>query len=112
MKKAVFVAIMALSSPGQAAYLAGQIPSMIFGASTVKFGVDSPPSDTCDYHQRQFRFDATTVEGRNILSILLAAKMAGKQINIWYNPSTNAGTDKDTGCTESHLAEVKEIGID
>lgn len=95
-----------------AAYTANQVPSRMFGAGTVKFGVSTPPSDTCNYHGRHLKFDASTEAGKNMLSIFLAAKMSGKSINIWYTPSGSPGTTKDNGCSVSEMATVNEIGID
>ncbi len=56
----------------------------IYGSSEIKFGLTNAPalSDVCTYYFRQFKFDATTPEGKNMLSILLAAHMANKPISV------------------------------
>ena len=94
-----------------AEYLGNQIPSKIFGSSTIKFGINTPPNDVCSYFTRHFIFDATTDKGKNMLAILLAAKMGNRSINIWYSPSTTPGKDHNSGCTLDTLATVHEIGI-
>ncbi|WP_347331330.1 hypothetical protein [Marinimicrobium locisalis] len=108
---AVLVAMFTLSATASANYLGNREPRSIFGAGVIKFGVDNPPDDTCDYHNRTFKFDGTTERGKNILSILLAAKMAGKNVNIWYSPSSKPGTSASTGCTINDMAIINEIGI-
>lgn len=100
-----------LSFESFAGYVGNQNPISIFGSGIIKFGVDNPPDDTCEYFNRTFKFDATTDNGRNILSFLLAAKMAGKSINIWYTPSSKPGTTSSDGCSISNMATVNEIGI-
>ncbi len=111
MRKIFCLLIILASFSSNAAYIGNQTPSMMFGAGTIKFGVNGPPSDTCDYFSRQFKFDATTESGKNILSIQLAAMMSKKEIDIWYTPSTTPGTTKDNGCIVGTLATINEIGI-
>lgn len=110
MNRAIIFACM-ISTSASAGYLDDKIPKNIFGSGTIKFGIDGAPSDSCDYHGRYFKFDATTAAGKNILSILLAAKMAGKGVNIWYTPSSTPGTNVTNGCSVNSLATVTEIGI-
>ena len=100
-----------LSTVSEAAYVGGQSISKLYGSSAIKFGISNPSSDTCSYYGRQFIFDATTDKGKNILSILLAAKMANKNINVWYTASSQPGTDEKSGCNGSTLATVADIGI-
>lgn len=95
----------------QAGFIGGQDPSAIFGSTKIRFGIQSPPDDTCNYFGRHFQFDATTEKGKNLLTILLAAKMGNKQIDVWYVPSSAQGTDQTSGCTHESMAVVSEIGI-
>jgi len=112
MKKYVFaLLLLLLPAAAYAGYVADQVPNLIYGSTTIKFGVDNQPSDTCAHFLRQFYFDATTESGKNMLSIMLAAKMANKKIDIWYTPSTTPGTNETNGCTPNTLAVVLQIGI-
>lgn len=113
MKKKLLVVYLALiSTSANAGWAGDRTPVYMYGAQYIVFGVAGvPPSDTCSYYNRQFRFDGTTPTGKNLLSMLLAAKMGGKTIDIWYTPSTAPGTDHTNGCTESSLAVVNLIGI-
>lgn len=107
----LFLIVVLLPISANAEFVGGKEPRSIYGSGTIKFGVDNPPDDTCVYYNRTFKFDGTTVQGKNILSILLAAKMAGKKINIWYKPSSNPGTSHSDGCTINDMATITEIGI-
>jgi len=81
---------------------------MMFGSDIIMFGTSTPPADTCSHHGRHFKFDATTESGKNLLSILLAAKLANKKIDIWYKESTAPGK---VGCNSNEVSEVINIGI-
>ena len=95
-----------------AGYSGNHTISGFFGADTIKFGVDNrTTSDTCAYWGRHFKFDATTAAGKNILSILLAAKMANKKITVWYTASTAPGTTESNGCNPNTMATINEIGF-
>jgi len=61
-------------------YVCCLVPQNMYGAQVFSFGVSTPPADTCSNWSRQFIFDATTTEGKNILSILLAAKLTNTKI--------------------------------
>ena len=81
----VFIAlVLCFSIQCHAAYLGGATPSKMYGAGTILFGVDNEDSTkVCDYWGRSFKFDATTASGKNMLSILLSATLAGKKVDIW-----------------------------
>lgn len=75
--------------------------------------VDNQPPGTCDYFGDYFRFVPTTEDGKNFLSVLLAARLSGNQIEVWYTLSTKPGTtqaDAD-GCTPSTIAHLSGVGI-
>ena len=112
MKKKL-IALLTLCIPmvANAAYIGNQTPAKLFGAASMHFGISSPPADTCDYFGRHFTFDATTAGGKNMLSILVAATMAKKNIDIWYEVSTTPGTTEKNGCTYNTLAKINLIGL-
>lgn len=113
MNTKIFTIAIALSSfSTHAAWTGSQQPRAMFGSKEIKFGVNNPPSDTCNYFGRHFKFDATIPEGKNMLSIFLSALLSGKEIAIWYTPSTTPGTDQTNGCSEATLAVVSQIGIE
>ncbi|GLX78751.1 hypothetical protein tinsulaeT_20910 [Thalassotalea insulae] len=78
----------------------------------VSFGTDKPVTDSCNYFGYQFTFDTTTEAGKSKLSLLLAAKMAEKKVNLWYRASTTPGTDQNNGCTRNTMALVYSVGLD
>lgn len=77
----------------------------------LKFGVSSQPLDTCDFYRTQFKFDTTTSEGKGMYSLFLAAKMSGTKLDIWYIPSTAAGTSHNNGCSEANLSQITKLGV-
>ena len=112
MKKLIIIAIfILLPSVSHAAFSGHQTVKMVSGNGTVFFGVGSRPSDTCHYYGTDFKFDATTVSGKNMLMQLLLAKSKGLKVHIWYNGSSAPGKTHSNGCTESKLATVYKIGL-
>ncbi len=112
MLKILVVLIGIMSSQCYAGYLGSSSPSKLFGASNIKFSVDNEDtSNTCNYYGRSFAFDATTDAGKNMLSILLAATMSGKKIDIWFVDSKAPGTNHTNGCNGSTMAIVTSIGL-
>jgi len=83
----------------------------MFGNSKIFFGVNTPPSDTCDYHGRDFIFDATTEGGKNMLSMLIAAYMADKKVDVWYTSSSLPGTTDKNGCNRNTMAVMTQVGF-
>ncbi|WP_155761643.1 hypothetical protein [Alteromonas mediterranea] len=84
----------------------------LFGNGSILFGVSTPPPNTCDYFGRHFKFDATTDGGKNLLSILLAAHLSDKNVDVWYLPSKLPGSSEDNGCNpHDTLAVVTQIGF-
>lgn len=95
-----------------AEYLAGQTTSKLYGGKYFQFGVHNPPTGkVCNYFGRHFRFDATTSAGKNILSVLMAAEMADRKVDIWFSKSTAPDTDEESGCDANSLAVIYQIGL-
>ena len=107
----VFILILTSSISAKADYASAKKITTFYGSSSIEFAVDSAPSTTCSSWGYHFRFDATTDAGKNMLSILLAAKMADKQVNLWFEPSSVPGTNQENGCSSSTMAIVNAIGI-
>jgi len=77
----------------------------------VEFGVEQLMFGTCDYFGYQFRFDGNTEGGRNMFSLLLAAKNAGRKLDIWYSNSSQGGKDETNGCTLDVLSSPNSIAL-
>lgn len=93
-------------------YLGNAPVSKMFGAGVIMFGAENAPTgSTCSFFGRHFSFDATDESGKNMLSILLAAHISGKRVEIWYTPSTASGSNEKSGCNESSMAVLTKIGI-
>ena len=113
MKTLILIASLLFISTANAGYLGGKTPLYIYGSKTISFGIakQNLPKNLCSFWGRHFIFDATTESGKNMLSILLAAKMANKKIDIWYRPSTAKGTNQTNGCNGNSMAVLTNIGI-
>lgn len=112
LRKILFVALMTAPHLVHAEFISGSTISKLYGSTSIKFGVDNAPSDTtCNYYGRHFYIDATNDGGKNMLSILLAAHLSGKKVDIWYRASTAPGTDETDGCTDSTIATITNIGF-
>jgi hypothetical protein len=112
MKIIIFITSLLFISTANASWLGDKTPKWIFANKIVYFGIDNPSTQKlCKYYSRNFKFNATTEAGKNMLSILLAAKMANKKIDIWYSPSKKPGTNHKNGCTPEMMAVVSNIGI-
>lgn len=95
-----------------ASYIGGKTTYSVYGNDYISFGVDAPPTNSvCDYHGRQFRFNAKTDKGKNMFAMLMAAELANRKISVWYTNSTAPGTDESSGCTTSTMAVLTAIGF-
>ena len=75
------------------------------GDGHIILGISPVPPRTCTmYGLYQFIFDSSTLGGRNMYALLLAAKMAGKNIQFDYTDSSTPGTDQSSGCSLTTLA--------
>ncbi|MEJ1363508.1 MAG: hypothetical protein RPU42_00160 [Candidatus Sedimenticola sp. (ex Thyasira tokunagai)] len=77
----------------------------------VSLGFNTQPTNTCNFYGWYIIFDASIAGGKNMLSILLAAKASSKSVNIWYTASTASGTNQNTGCNESSMAKLDGVAI-
>ncbi len=77
----------------------------------VAMGLITQLKSTCSNWGEHFRFDGSTPGGKNMLSVIMAAKMADKPVNVWYTDSTNPGTDHTNGCSGSAMSILQNIGI-
>jgi|SRR5712671_2705196 len=77
----------------------------------VAVGLSTQPPGTCTNWSWYFRFDASTPGGKNMLATLMAAKVAGKTVNIWYSDSSSPGTNQTNGCNGSTMSVLQGISI-
>ena len=107
------IAILALAAPitAHADFKGDRTIGRIYGADTIVFGVTNGTDswNTCTNWYEQFRFDATTPGGQNMLSILMAAKASGGRVDVWFNRSTAPGTNHTNGCTTAAMAEATQV---
>jgi hypothetical protein len=92
-------------------YQGGLKAQYLICSDVVLFGTDRQPPGTCEHWNRYFKFDSTTAAGRNMLSVILAAMLADKQIDVWYLKSPVPGTTHSNGCTVENLSVVTRIGL-
>jgi hypothetical protein len=114
--KQLFSVIMTLilftfSSNTSAAYKGRVQIKKLFLGSYTSFAVNSAPSDTCSLYGRHFKFDSTTGPGKNMFAILIAAEMAGRDVDLWYSSSDQAGKNETNGCGSENLATIYSIGF-
>ncbi len=73
----------------------------------VYFNATPQPAHTCMLAGAyEFKFDATTHQGKIFLSLLLGAKLTGKQINVWYRDHTDGEP-----CTDGSLSVVTGVAV-
>jgi len=108
----ILVCCLWFSTEASADYAPDREVTSIHGNDFVEFAVSVPPGNTCSLWGYHFRFDATTPGGKNMLSILLAAKMANKRVNVWYTPSSAPGADQASGCNVGTAAILTTVGLD
>lgn len=78
----------------------------MFADGMVWLGTTTQPPYTCSCYGEYFVFDSTTAAGKNFLSIVLSHKLAGKQIQVWYERATGAD-----GATCNDQTGARLIGI-
>ncbi|TRY33411.1 hypothetical protein [Aliiglaciecola sp. M165] len=113
LKSKLLVLSLTLLSFSTFANYVGQVtPQKIYGAETIRFGVDEPPAGkVCDYFGRHYQFNATTEAGKNMLSILLAAEMSNRKVDIWFTASAAPDTNHENGCVPTTMAILTAIGL-
>jgi hypothetical protein len=77
----------------------------------VYFGTSAALTGTCNYFIDQFRFSGITPAGKNMLATLVAAKIAGASVTVWWTDSTLPGTNQTNGCNGNTMAIPTSIGI-
>lgn len=75
------------------------------------FGLKTQQPNTCVFWSEHFIFDSSTSSGKNMLSIILAAKMANKSVHVWYEPSSAPGTNQTNGCDRTTLSVLNSVGV-
>ena len=113
MKK-LFLSMVALlaSSSAFAGYGIGTVDRFYADdAGWVYFGTTVRLSGTCSYFIDHFRFNGQTAGGKNMLATLMAAKVAGASVHVWFTDSTAPDTNQNTGCNSSTMAVVTGLGI-
>ncbi|OGR02438.1 MAG: hypothetical protein A2511_10060 [Deltaproteobacteria bacterium RIFOXYD12_FULL_50_9] len=75
-------------------------------------GTTTQPANTCSNEGEYFKFDHTTPSGKDLLSLLLAAKASdGVVLSVWYTVSPAPGTTETTGCDISTISVLNGVGI-
>ena len=77
----------------------------------VSFGTSTQAANTCNFYHFHLKFDSNTKGGKSMLSLLLSAKVSKSKIDVWYAPSSTPGADHTSGCTNSTMAVVRNIGL-
>lgn len=78
----------------------------------VAFGTTVPLDGTCSFYSDQFHFDGKTDLGKQRLNTLIAAKVTGLKLRVWYTFSTTPGANQSTGCTYDTMAKISSIGLE
>ena len=114
MKYFVFLSTMLVSISAFSDHWAGGLKiDKMYGSGYIHISVDNAPSNTCDYYSWDFRFDATTDEGKNMFSMLLAAQMSDRPIEVWYTASSAAeGATESNGCSKGTMAVIYDVAVD
>ncbi len=76
--------------------------------NAVKFAVSPQPLGTCNYYGYLFKFDHKTETGKAFLNMLTAAKLANRQLILWYRQSTATG---DCTAQINAMAVVTGVGM-
>jgi len=113
MKKIILTAILlAFSNPSFSGYGGGEIKRFYVSSDGwVHLGLVSQLPGTCSNWGEHFKFDSTTLGGKNMLSVVMSAKLANKSVNVWYNDTTAPGTNQSNGCKGGVIAILTSIGI-
>lgn len=77
----------------------------------VHFGTSSQPANTCSNWGEYWIFDSNTKGGKQMLSVLLSAKLTYRKIDVWYEISSMPGTNQYTGCSDDAMARAVMISI-
>jgi hypothetical protein len=113
MKKLIaFAAAVLTSNSAFAGYGIATVDELHVDAEGyVEFGTTVTLPGTCNWFIDTFRFNGTSAAGKNMLAMLMTAKVAGIPLTIWYNDSTTPGTNQGNGCTQATMAVPTALGI-
>jgi hypothetical protein len=113
MKKLALAILMCTAAqPSLAGYGGGTIDRYyVDSTGWVYFGLTSQLPGTCSYFIEQFKFDASTPTGKNLLSVIVSAKLAEKDVTLWYTDSPVPGTTQANGCHAGTMAVLNAAGV-
>lgn len=74
-------------------------------------GFSAQPPGTCSYWGEYMKFDTTTDAGKNMLSVVIAAKVSKHSVNIWYAESSAPGSTNTDGCNTTTMATLTGVGL-
>ena len=113
MKKTLVILLMFLLSNTALAGFSGGYVKRVYTSSSgwTYVGLTTQPPDTCSSWGEHFKFDSSTASGKNMLSTLLAAKIAKHGIHVWYTSSTAPGTDQYSGCSHNTISNLTSVGL-
>ena len=77
----------------------------------VYFGLTGTLPGTCSYFIEQFRFDGSTAAGKNLLGVIVGAKLTERNVTLWYTDSSAPGTNHTNGCHAGTMAILTAAGI-
>ncbi|MDR6984488.1 hypothetical protein J2X32_003132 [Rheinheimera pacifica] len=104
--------LVALPAAANAEYSHGYIKRFYTEASGMTYvGFVAQPPGTCDNWTEHMKFDSTTDGGKNMLSVLIAAKLSERRLDLWYSASDAPGTNNTNGCTQSVMAVLTGVGL-
>ena len=81
------------------------------GVAIVGLGMANLPKDTCSFFTYHFKFDSTTEAGKNLLSVVMTAKISKSRTSVWYFPSSAVGKDETNGCGINSLSVLDAVGL-
>ena len=91
------------------AYVVGRIFSQ---NNIVFFGLKSysipQGTKTCDFYGTQFKFDATSPNGKVFYSTLLQAQATGQPVDVWFFDDRPAVA---TNCEPDNVANIYGVGL-
>lgn len=98
--------------PAYAGYGSGDINRFyVTSSGWAYFGLKIQLPNTCSSWGEHFRFDTSLPGGSNMLSVLMAAKLAGQKVTVWYQDSSAPGSDQTSGCQGDAISMLTNIGI-
>ncbi|TAN52153.1 MAG: hypothetical protein EPN21_04755 [Methylococcaceae bacterium] len=114
IKKILAIAVGVSLSSNVMAGAYGKITVLrVFKNGYAYFGQELQPPDTCSNFEAYFKFSPTGDYGKNMLSMLIAAKTNGAPVTVWYTKSPVPGTTETSGCnTDSNTSTATGVSLD